>query len=150
MERTTIDRIPEPTIGCGRRNDHEECRARRRIMHRFARHEFEALTRRAIHRLGRRKASGIFGNPEHGTLWDEFRHDRNTGPHPLLEVAFDDIVDDVVSGLVGTVPAHAATLLCEYASWMEGTDWEEALTDGADAPAMGAHLRSLVNVAALD
>ena len=123
---------------------------RRRIMHRFARREFEILTGRAVERLRRREASGLFGNPEHRSLWDEFRHDRRTGPHPALEIGFDDAVDAVVRELVAAVPAHAATLLSEHARWSEHVRAEEAAMDDVDVLAVESRLRSLVDDAALD
>ena len=131
------------------RDSREECRTRRRIMHRFASREFEALARRVVHRIKRLEASGVFGNPDHRTVWDEFCHNRRTGPHPLLELAFDDVIERTILHLAGTVPEHVAILLTEYAGWMEDAGHEEAAMDDVDLFIVRSHLRSLVDQASL-
>ena len=47
----------------------------------FARAELLALTRRAIHRLKRTKASGVYGEDyRHRSLWKEYWHEVQEGP----------------------------------------------------------------------
>ena len=49
---------------------------------------FAVLARKVVYRLQRLDASGIYGDDyQHKTLWDEFRHEVQYGPHD------DQIVD---------------------------------------------------------
>lgn len=86
----------------------------------FARAELLALTRRAVHRLKRIKASGIYGEDHgHRSLWKEYCHEVNEGPHQALESAWDHTLRGILEELVNAVPRHTSMLLtilalCEF------------------------------------
>jgi hypothetical protein len=84
----------------------------------FARAEFAALARKAIHRLQRINALGIFGGDYiYNTLWDEYCHEVQEGPHDLLECAWDQTLETVTEYVVERVPRHVAVLLSIFAAW---------------------------------
>lgn len=103
----------------------------------FARAEFAALGRKAIHRLQRINASGIFGDDYiYKTLWDEYCHEVQEGPHDLLEYAWDQTLETVMDDVVERVPRHVAVLLSIFATWeldeeddpnLVGSVWPEGL-----------------------
>ena len=84
----------------------------------YAQIEFEGLSRSVIHRLQRINAAGIYGDDyAYKSLWDEWCHEVQEGPHDLLDGAWAQtlcpILDDVIDG----VPRHAAVLLSVFAAW---------------------------------
>ena len=80
--------------------------------------EFEGLVRRAIYRLQRFPASGIYGDGlGYRTLWDEWCHAAQEGPHDLLESAWDHTLSPILKGVIDRVPQHARVLLSTYARW---------------------------------
>jgi len=84
----------------------------------FARIEVEALTRKVIHRLQRVHSSGIFGDDYiYKTLWDEYCHEAQNGPHELLENAWEMTIATVLDDVVEQVPRHSAVLLSIHAAW---------------------------------
>jgi len=84
----------------------------------FARTEFAALARKAIHRLQRIPASGIFGDDYiYKTLWDEYCHEIQEGSHELLECAWEQSLETVLDAVVENIPGHSAVLLSVFAAW---------------------------------
>src|SRR5262245_12814589 len=84
----------------------------------FARVEFEALTRKVIHRLQRIDASGIFGDEYvYKTLWNEYCHEVQEGPHEPLESAWDLTITAVLDDIVERAPSHTRVLLSLFAAW---------------------------------
>ena len=80
--------------------------------------EFQGLVRRAIYCLQRFPASGIYGDGfAYKTLWDEWCHEVQEGPHDLLESAWDHTLSTFLKGVIDRIPAHARELLCKYAQW---------------------------------
>ncbi len=74
--------------------------------------EFEALARRVIHHLQRMPASGIFGDDfRYRSIWDEWCHEVQEGPHELLEHAWDDAILPIINATLESIPAHVETLL---------------------------------------
>lgn len=89
-----------------------------RAIRQFAQAEFEALARKAVFRLQRVKASGIYGGDfRHRTLWDEYCHEAQEGPHDLLEGAWSSTLDPVLAAVVASIPPHQAALLTIDARW---------------------------------
>lgn len=77
--------------------------------------EFERLARRVIHHLQRMPASGIFGDDFHyRSIWDEWCHEVQEGPHELLEHAMDDAILPLIKATLESVPAHVKALFVIY------------------------------------
>lgn len=84
----------------------------------FARIEIEALSRRVIHRLQRRHLTGIFGDDYiYKTLWDEYCHEVQEGPHDALESAWELTIGQIVDHVIENIPHHVAVLLSIFAAW---------------------------------
>ena len=84
----------------------------------FARIEIEALTRKVIHSLQRLRSSGIFGDDYlYKSLWDEYCHEVQDGPHAMLEGASNLNIDPFLDHVVEQVPHHVGVLLTIYAAW---------------------------------
>jgi hypothetical protein len=83
----------------------------------YARAEFEVLTRKVIYRLQRFGASGIFEQYGYKTLWDEYCHGVQQGPHDLLQWAWDADITPFLEDVVERVPSHVAVLLSIFAVW---------------------------------
>lgn len=91
----------------------------------YARPELDGLIRKAIHRLQRIPASGIYGDAYvYKTLWDEFCHEVQEGPFDLpglfggsTGVAWDEIIASHVNDLIEHTPRPAAVLLSTFAVW---------------------------------
>ena len=97
--------------------------------------EFAALTRKVIHRLQRFQASGIFEDDYiYKTLWDEYCHEAQVGPHDLLESAWELTITPFLDDVIERIPNHSAMLLSIYAAWQLGQDEAEFVgsfwTDG--------------------
>lgn len=94
----------------------------------YGRIEFEALTRKVVHRLRRFPASGIYGGGRrHKTLWDEYCHEVEHGPHVMLERAWDQTLGPLLNDVIDRIPAHAAMLLSVYVAWELDRDENPAL-----------------------
>ena len=84
----------------------------------FASAELPALTRKVVYRLQRIQAPGIYGgDPEYKTLWDEYCHELQHGPTSLLERAWDQTLNPILSDVVDHIPHHHAVLLSVFAVW---------------------------------
>ena len=80
--------------------------------------EFQGLVRRVIYRLQQFPASGIYGDAyTYKTLWDEWCHEVQEGPHDLLEWAWDQTLPPFFKDVIDRVPAHTRELLSKYAQW---------------------------------
>lgn len=78
----------------------------------FGRAELRSLTRRAIHRLQRLEPSRVFGDDyRFKSLWDEYCHEMQDGPHELLANAWDHVISKTVNHLVESIPRETAVLL---------------------------------------
>ena len=78
----------------------------------FVRHEWPRFARKGFHRMQRIPASGIFGDDyRHRTLWDEYCHEVQNGPHDLLEDAWEITVDRILVAIVDAMPPHVAAVL---------------------------------------
>lgn len=79
--------------------------------------EFEALARRVIHQLQRMPASGIFGDDfRYRSIWDEWCHEVQEGPHEALEYAWDVTINPFLVAALEELPGHVETLLTVYAT----------------------------------
>ena len=90
---------------------------------RFSDTRIRALARKVIHAMQRMPASGILGDDyRFKTVWDEYCHEAQEGPHPMLEAAFDQTVDPMIAWQVDQLDQSERQLL------------EIALADNADDP----------------
>jgi hypothetical protein len=82
---------------------------------------FSALARKVRHSLQRMPASGIYGD-EYGyrTLWDEYCHEIQLGPHTQLEWAWDSVIDPAILDIVEKMPVQERRLLSLAAYEREG------------------------------
>lgn len=94
---------------------------------RFASAELRAAARRVAHQLQRLKASGIYGDQPHRTLWNEFCFEIENGQTPGLEMAWEHTLDPLVADVVNRLPDHTARLLSWHAASFEEEDPEDAL-----------------------
>ena len=74
--------------------------------------------RKTIYRLQRLNAVGLYGGDYiFKTLWDEYCHEVQEGPHDdLQQYGWDDILGRVMDDVVSRIPKHAAVLLTIYAA----------------------------------
>ena len=105
-----------------------------RAVRTFARFEIQALARKAIYRLQRLPATGVYGVPGFKTLWDEFCYDSQNGPFDdQIVYAWEHTLGEFLGELSGRIPAHLAPLLSNYAAWeldeAVSGDWTEGLKD---------------------
>jgi len=92
----------------------------------FARVRVEALARKAIYRLRRMPASGIYGDAwRFKTVWDEFCHEIQTGPREQLDWAWQDTIGTITDDLVGRLSGEEGALLTIAAMW----EYDEAPVD---------------------
>ena len=78
----------------------------------FAKAELASLTRRAIYRFQRVKASDVYGGDyKFKSLWDEYCHEVQNGPYDPLENAWDDVISRILDELVVSLPHETAVLL---------------------------------------
>jgi hypothetical protein len=91
----------------------------------YSKTRFSALARDASIQLEQIEASGIFGDDyKHVTLWDEYCHEVQEGPHGPLEPAFDATVGPIVQAIVESIADCEAVLLTIGARWHLGEDQE--------------------------
>ncbi|MBO82397.1 MAG: hypothetical protein CL801_13400 [Citromicrobium sp.] len=88
---------------------------------RFSDTRIQSLARKVIHAMQRMAASGIFGDDYRSkSVWDEYCHEAQEGPHPMLEAAFDQTVDPMIAWHIDQLDQSERQLL------------EIALADGAE------------------
>lgn len=99
----------------------------------YSKTRFSALARDASAQLEQFEATGIFGDDyKHRTLWDEYCHEIQEGPHGPLKFAFDTTVVPIVQAIVEAIDNPEAILLTIGARWHldedQGTDREVVAT----------------------
>lgn len=92
----------------------------------YSRGRIAVLAREAVVQFEQFDAPGTFGDDyKHRTLWDEYCHDLQEGPHnDLLEAAFAEVIDPVVQAIVGSIAEPEAILLTIGARWHLDEDHE--------------------------
>jgi hypothetical protein len=84
----------------------------------FASATYDGLARKAIFQMQRIEATGVYGDDyRHRTLWDEYCHEVQEGPHEFLEDSWDATVDPICHAIVETIPRQEAVLLTIGAVW---------------------------------
>lgn len=111
--------------------------------------EFESLVRSAIYRLQRISASGIYGDDfTHKSLWDEWCHEVQEGPHELLEWAWDSTLGPILEGAMDRIPQQARVLILRYAQWELSLNSGQDLRNLSDTESMLQLLRERISSAA--
>jgi hypothetical protein len=112
----------------------------------YARIEFARRTRKVIHRMQRVKASGIFGDSYiYKTLWDEYCHEVQEGPHDPLERAWDLTIPPFIDEVIEHLPRHVAVLLSIFAAWDLDEDDNPNIVGAFWPDGIHQVLRSLLN-----
>jgi hypothetical protein len=86
----------------------------------------------------------------HKTLWDEYCHEVQNGPHDLLEWAWDATVDSILDKIVGAVPGPEGVLLTIGAVWDLDEDDEKLPSTSAYPDLMRRNLRRVVDQIAMN
>jgi hypothetical protein len=99
----------------------------------YSKARFATLARGAMVELEQIEATGIFGDDyKHRTVWDEYCHEIQAGPHGPLKFAFDTTVVPTVQAIVEAIDNPEAILLTIGARWHldedQGTDREFVAT----------------------
>ena len=88
----------------------------------------QALTRKVIHGLQRMPASGIFGDDyRFRSVWDEYCREVQEGPHPMLEAAFDQTVDPMITWQIDRLD-HSERELTEIILAEGAEEWGDIAT----------------------
>lgn len=78
----------------------------------FAAIEIDRLARRIVHALQRMPASGIYGDDyAYKSLWDEYCHEAQEGPHDGLEGSWEMTINPFVDEVLDKIPHHVGVLL---------------------------------------
>src|SRR5208283_5320094 len=80
------------------------CPTHRAVRH-FADVAFDALAREVVGQIQDIDATGIFDDDcQHLTLWDEYCHYVQNGPHELLDAVWEETVTPFFTAAVANVP----------------------------------------------
>ena len=77
----------------------------------FASDRYSGLARQMVNRLQRIHASGNFEEHRHKTLWDEYCHEVQNGPHDCLEHAWQLTLIEIADHIIDRIPIPEAALL---------------------------------------
>lgn len=116
---------------------------------RYAGERAEALARQVVHGLQRIPASGIFGDDfNYRTLWDEYCHELQHGPHPGLEFAWDGTISPFIEACIDKLSPRERDLLELALSDDSGRagDISSAVTDAMATIAGGRDLSRFENL----
>jgi hypothetical protein len=95
----------------------------------FAEKAYEGLARKVIFRLQQIDSTGIYGGDyRYKTLWDEYCHEVQTGPHDLLEPAWEHTLNSILGSIAEAIPPHEGALLTISAAWELDKDDVEMTT----------------------
>lgn len=92
----------------------------------YSKARFGALAHDASVQLEKIEPTGIFGDDyNHRTLWDEYCHEFQEGPHGPLRYAFDATIAPIAQAIVESIADSEAVLLTIGARWHLDEDHEE-------------------------
>jgi hypothetical protein len=117
----------------------------------YSKASFAALAREAAGELQRIGAVGTFGDDhKHRTLWDEYCHEIQEGPHNnLLEAAFAAVVEPVAQAIVESLGESEAVLLTIGARWHLDEDQEANVDVIATPDQMRRNLEDAIQTLAM-
>lgn len=117
-----------------------------RAVDRFTDWKARRLARSVVHRLVRMPATGIFGDDYlYRSVWDEYCHERQFGPHDILESAWDSTLGPLIAAALETVPAvEMAVLDSAEAIEIRNGDMTVSIRAAMDAEAMDRNLDRFV------
>jgi hypothetical protein len=114
--------------------------AMERAVWRYGWERFTALARKVIYRLQRVDASGIYGDEyRHKTLWDEFCHEVQEGPHDQLDSAWHMTLRPFLEAAITPLSANEKMVLFFATDEADGLDedmGEPFVTDALIAEVM--------------
>ena len=116
----------------------------------FAKAAYDGLVRKVIARLQRLAASGVYGDDyHHKTLWDEYCHEVQFGPHMSLEGAWDLSIEPMLDEVLQSVSSEVAALLMVGALW-ELDECDTTFTGVVDRQLIRKTARRLLANVAID
>lgn len=125
-----------------------------RTVMRFATARFERLAAEIVAPIRACPPCGITGDDECAeTLWDEYCHDQQNGPAPLLAYAWDDLFAPHLTAAIARLDRTEATLLTFYCCWDRSEDPLEIVGSppiGIDEDALRAAIMDEVTKLALN
>ena len=77
----------------------------------YASLELDALARRTLLALQKMPASEIFGDYPFETIWDEYCHEVQQGPTPMVGWALDETMRSAISSPFRLLPKHVGMLI---------------------------------------
>jgi hypothetical protein len=110
IDNGQVDEIPEL-------KDCRACSTHKAVLQ-FAEKAYEGLARKVVYGLQQIDSTGIYGGDyRYKTLWDEYCHEVQNGPHGLLEVAWEHTFYSILDSIAETIPPHEGALLTISAAW---------------------------------
>ena len=110
IDNGQVDEIPEL-------KDCRACSTHKAVLQ-FAEKAYEGLARKVIYGLQQIDSTGIYGGDyRYKTLWDEYCHEVQNGPHDLLEVEWEHTFYSILDSIAETIPPHEGALLTISAAW---------------------------------
>ena len=79
----------------------------------YGNERISAMARKVIHSLQRMPATGIYGDGDYDyrTLWDEYCHEIQFGPHGILDWAWNTVIDPKAKYVIEKIPPTERPLL---------------------------------------
>lgn len=88
----------------------------------------DALTQKAIRRLSRLKAAGLFAEHRFTSVWGEYSHSVQTGDYEGFSNLLDDMAEDACEAVAETVPRHEMQLFDRLAEACGDVDGMPGIT----------------------
>lgn len=121
-------------------------------MENWATSHVEMLANKAVYRLTRIKAAGLFSEYNFRSVWDEYSYDAKEGPHGGFSELLHDMMHDACSAIVEKIPPHEMGLYAVLAVALEdkpqnGPVWylEELVRDQVGTLAYERNLQRYAN-----
>lgn len=126
--------------------------AMRRAVFDYGRERLTKLAGRIVWHLRRRPATGIFEELGYRTVWDEYCHEVQHGPHDLLENAWSSLLVPFCQAAVSNLGNAEKRLLFFSTDGYFDSDFDEEAEEYApiDDEALIGKLRSELSAIAVD
>lgn len=86
------------------------------------------LVRKVIRRLSRFSAAGLFAEYRYESLWGEYAHDVQNGPHEGFSSMLDDMAEEACEVVAETLPPHEMRLFDRLAEACGDTEGMAGVT----------------------
>lgn len=115
----------------------------------YGRERFSAMARKVIYSLQRMPATGIYGDGDYDyrTVWDEYCHEIQYGPHGILDWAWNSVIDPETKHVIEKIPPTERPLLeLAIGYWLFEPNQEDDLMAGKsiDVPVGDEELQEAV------